>query len=120
MSQSSKEGIVRIGATIVIPEILKRFRVDPVDVITEAGLDPKVFDDPDNMVSFAARSRLVELSVARTGCQHFGLLAGQQCTPVQFSNQAPKKSEMAAPQIFALYSRKHAAHQCFVYHRNYF
>ncbi len=78
MSQASGGGTARIGATIVIPEILKRFHVDPDDVIAEAGLDPKLFDDPDNMVSFAARSRLLELCVARTGCQHFGLLVGQR------------------------------------------
>ena len=47
-------------------------------MLDEAGIDPKVFDNPDNRVFLAARSRLVALGAARTGCPHFGLLVGQE------------------------------------------
>jgi AraC-like DNA-binding protein len=40
-------------------------------------LDLKLFDDPDNLISYAARGRLLSRCVARTGCKHFGLLLGQ-------------------------------------------
>jgi AraC-like DNA-binding protein len=46
--------------------------------MAEAGLDLKLFDDPDNLISYAARGRLLERCVAATGCEHFGLLLGQR------------------------------------------
>jgi hypothetical protein len=46
--------------------------------LAEANLDLELFDNPDNVISYAARNHLVELCVARTGCGHFGLLVGQR------------------------------------------
>ncbi len=73
-----QEAMVRIGPTLAIPSILRSLGADPSEVIGEAGLDPKLFDDPDNLISYAARSALIALCVAETGCSHFGLLIGQQ------------------------------------------
>lgn len=47
-------------------------------MLAEVGLHMALFDNPDNRISFAARGRLLSLCVARTGCQHFGLLIGKQ------------------------------------------
>jgi hypothetical protein len=44
-------------------------------------LDLKLFDDPDNLISHAARSRVISLCIAPTGCRHFGLLLGQRGSP---------------------------------------
>jgi AraC-like DNA-binding protein len=71
-------GQVRIGGALGIPIVLKSLGVDPAEVLAEAGVDPKLFEDPNNLISFAARNRLAALGVARTGCPHFGLLVGQQ------------------------------------------
>ncbi len=68
---------VRIGITTVIPELLQSLGADPVEVLAEVGLDPKLFADPGNVMSLAARGRLFSHCVARTGCKHFGLLIGQ-------------------------------------------
>ena len=76
--RDAREGTVRLGAVVIIPAILRQLGVDPAEVLAEAGLDPKAFDDPDNRIPFAGRSRLICLCVARTGCRHFGLLVGQQ------------------------------------------
>jgi AraC-like DNA-binding protein len=46
--------------------------------LAEVGFDLNLFDDPDNLISYASRSRLLAHCVARTGCRHFGLLIGQQ------------------------------------------
>lgn len=47
------------------------------EMLSAAGIDAGIFDDPDNMISFSARSRLM-LQCARKGdCAHFGLLVGQ-------------------------------------------
>src|SRR5450631_3141963 len=72
------EATLRIGSTLAIPAVLQSLGVNPAEVLAEAGFDASLFDDPDNQISYAARGRLVNHCVARTGCQHFGLLVGQQ------------------------------------------
>jgi AraC-like DNA-binding protein len=69
---------VRIGGSLAIPAILRSLDADPVEVLAEAGVDLELFDDPENLISFATRGRLVAHCVARTGCTHFGLLVGQE------------------------------------------
>jgi AraC-like DNA-binding protein len=69
---------VRIGTTQGIPAVLRSLGVDPAGVLAEVGLDLALFDNPDNRISYAARSRLLKHCVDRTGCRHFGLLIGQQ------------------------------------------
>ena len=63
---------------MALPAVLRSLGADPAQVVAEAGLDLALFNDPDNLISYAARGRLVSHCVARTGCQHFGLLLGQQ------------------------------------------
>ena len=76
--QVSREGTVRIGTVAALPAVLRDLGVDPNEVLTEAGLALKLFDDSDNVISYACRSHLLEACVAKTGCRHFGLLLGQQ------------------------------------------
>ena len=73
-----KQATVRVGGAVEIPALLRDFGVDPEDVVTAAGIDPKLFADPDNLITYAARSLLVKHCVARTGCQYFGLMLGQR------------------------------------------
>jgi hypothetical protein len=61
-----------------LPALLRRLGADPAAIVAEAGFDLDVFDDPDNLVSFAARGRLMRQCVTATGCAHFGLLVGQR------------------------------------------
>ena len=68
---------VRVGVAAAIPAVLRSLGADPAKVLTGAGFDPKLFDDPDNLISYAARGRLLGRCVAATGCRHFGLLLGQ-------------------------------------------
>jgi len=72
------EATVRIGGTFALPAILRNLGADPADLLAEAGFDLKLFDDPDNRVSYAARGHLLAHCVERTGCRHLGLLVGQQ------------------------------------------
>jgi AraC-like DNA-binding protein len=78
VEHAPREAMVRIGSVMAIPAVLESLGADPAEVLAEAGFDPAMFDDPDNLISFAARTRLVNLCAARTGCRHFGLLLGQQ------------------------------------------
>ena len=72
------DGTLRIGPLISIPRLLREMAVDPANVMREAGIDPALFEDPENTISFAAMGRLFSLCVARSGCPHFGLLVGRQ------------------------------------------
>jgi AraC-like DNA-binding protein len=76
--QKPRPATLRVGGALEILSVLKSFRADPDEVLTEAGIDPRLFDDPGNLITYAARDRLMKLCVARTGCQHFGLLVGQR------------------------------------------
>ena len=69
--------MVRIGTSMAIPAVLESLGANPAEVLAEAGFDLALFDDPNNLISFAARSRLFSHCVATTGCRHFGLLVGQ-------------------------------------------
>jgi AraC-like DNA-binding protein len=70
------EATVRVGGSAGVPEVLRSLGVEPAALLAEAGLDPALFDDPNNVVSYVRRGRLLRLCVERTGCRHFGLLVG--------------------------------------------
>jgi AraC-like DNA-binding protein len=76
--QEAEAATVRVGSALAIPAVLRSLGADPVHVLAEAGIDIALFDDPEHRISFAARSRLVQHCVERTGCRHFGLLVGAQ------------------------------------------
>jgi len=69
---------VRVASAWAIPEVLRSLGADPAEVLVRAGLDSALFSDPDNLISFTARGRLLRHCVDATGCPHFGLLVGQQ------------------------------------------
>jgi len=75
---ANSEAGVRIGTILALPSILRNLGANPVEIFSEAGVDLAWFDDPDNRISYAARSHLIAHCAARTGCQHLGLLIGQQ------------------------------------------
>ncbi len=72
------EPMLRIGTAIGIPAALYSLGLDPEKVLSEAGADVGIFNDPDNLISFNARSRLLAHCAAAADCAHFGLLAAQQ------------------------------------------
>ncbi|MBM6595258.1 AraC family transcriptional regulator [Microvirga pudoricolor] len=73
-------GHIHLGVAKEIAPTLCDFGIDPDPVISEAGLDPSLFDDGANVIPHASLGRLLTLCVARTHCQHFGLLVGQRAT----------------------------------------
>lgn len=69
---------VRIGPICAVPDVLRSLGRDPDVVLREIGIDPRLFDDPDNLISYAARARILGQCAAKTGCRHFGLLIGER------------------------------------------
>lgn len=78
LKRKPSEATLRVGGALAITAVLRDFGVDPREVLIEAGIAPKLFDDPDNLITYRARGRLMTRSVVRTGCPHFGLLVGQR------------------------------------------
>jgi AraC-like DNA-binding protein len=70
--------LLRVAGARELLVVLEDFGVDSNEVLTEAGIDPELFADPDYLITYAARDRLFRQCVSRTGCQHFGLLVGQR------------------------------------------
>lgn len=70
--------VLRIGATRGVPSVLQELGEDSSKLICEAGLNPKIFENPDNRMSLHARGALLAHCAAVTGCPHFGLLTGQK------------------------------------------
>jgi hypothetical protein len=73
-------GFIHLGAAKEICTVLAELGANPERIIAEAGLDPRLFDDGNNLISFRALSHLLALCVERTNCPHFGLLVGQKAT----------------------------------------
>ena len=74
----SPDATVRVGGAAAILTLVEEFGVDPLQVLREAGIDPKLFEDPDSLITYQARGRLMSRAVSRSGCQHFGLLVGER------------------------------------------
>ena len=85
MAMSSRKGrphkaeaTVRVAPIMALPEMLRRFGIQPEVVLSQLGLTPELFDDPDNLIGTGARGRLLELSADITDCPHFAFLLGQK------------------------------------------
>lgn len=75
------DGEVRVAPLCGMPDLLRKFQVNPEEVLAGTGLDLSVFDDPDNSVPFRTAGRVLHACVERTKCRHFGLLLGEDTGP---------------------------------------
>ena len=65
-----------VGALTAVPGLIRQLGADPEPIIAGAGLAPGALDDPANRIPYEGFARLLRDAAARTGCPHFGLLAG--------------------------------------------
>jgi len=75
-----RAGYTELGAAQEIAPALRALGVEPASVFEEAGLDLRLFDNAANVIPHATLGRLLTLCVARTRCEHFGLLVGRRAT----------------------------------------
>ncbi len=76
--QKPQTATLRVAGAAEILPVLRDFGANPNEVLARAGITPNLFDDPGNLITYAARDRLFTECVAETGCPHFGLLVGQR------------------------------------------
>lgn len=71
-------GRIRVAPLAEIPVLLAERGIDLALPFVQSGLDPHLLDDPENLVSYDALSRLLDACVELTGLPHFGLLVGRR------------------------------------------
>jgi AraC-like DNA-binding protein len=74
----SGRGEIRVGPVLAIPAVLTEFGVSPSRAFAQAGVDPRLFEDPDNRMPLEDLGNLFDTCVVLTDCRHFGLLVGQR------------------------------------------
>lgn len=60
-----------------LPVVLKELGVDFADLLAEFGLQPSLFEDPENTLPFALAGRIIGRCVDRTRCGHLGIVMGK-------------------------------------------
>ena len=75
------EGAVHVGPLLPVPALLNEMGADADELLASVGIEPLLLSDADNLTTFATAGRLLGECVARTGCDHFGLLVGQRGGP---------------------------------------
>jgi AraC-like DNA-binding protein len=71
-------GDTEIGPLTPIPALLRRFGADPQRVLRSVGIDPHIFENPDNRLSLGRVGLLLRACIEATGQPHFGLLVGNE------------------------------------------
>jgi AraC-like DNA-binding protein len=72
------ENLQRVGFLSCLPELLRRFGVDPLEVLAAAGLSASALENPDGTIPYRAMGLLSQLSCEKTRCSYFGLEIGRQ------------------------------------------
>jgi AraC-like DNA-binding protein len=65
-----------LGALTDVPGLVRQLGADPAIVLADAGIDAGALDDASERIPYTDLARLLAAAAARTGCPHFGLLAG--------------------------------------------
>jgi AraC-like DNA-binding protein len=71
-------GTLRISAVWHLPALLRELGVDLEDTLAAAHLQPGIFDEPDNPITYPELQRLLLACEERSGRDDFGLLIGQR------------------------------------------
>lgn len=71
---------LRVGIAAGTSAVLRDLGVDPEIVFEETGLSGTLFDDPENIISFADLGRVLSVASRTAKCPHFGLLVGERST----------------------------------------
>lgn len=82
----SSAGEISVGPIVSLPGLLNELGCKPAKVFADAGIDPSVFEKPQNRLQLADAGRLVANCAKITNCPHIGLLLGHR---FQLQNLGP-------------------------------
>ena len=74
----SSEDLQLVAPLSSVPALLRRFGINPAEVLAAAGLSATALDDPKALIPYAGMGLLLEAAASKTRCPHFGLEVGQQ------------------------------------------
>jgi hypothetical protein len=77
-SFSPEKDLQLVGPLSSVPELLRRFGINPAEVLTAAGLSATALDNPEATIPYAEAGLLLEVAADQTRCPHFGLEVGKQ------------------------------------------
>jgi AraC-like DNA-binding protein len=77
-STAVNDGCIRAAPLAGASGLLRELGAEPAAVFAQAGVDPRLFECPDNIVPFSAAGRLLLACASATDCPHFGLLLGER------------------------------------------
>lgn len=69
---------IRIGPLSGVPAILTELGKDPAQVLGAFGMNPDLLKHPEVRIPYSLMGRILAHCARTTGCDHFGLLVGQQ------------------------------------------
>src|SRR5690349_15987682 len=64
----TKRSYQRVGGMVVIPDLLREMGVDPITVLSRAGLDGGAISDAENKIPYVSMGRLFHECALATGC----------------------------------------------------
>jgi AraC-like DNA-binding protein len=106
------ENLQRVGFLCHLPQLLRRFGVDPLKVLAAAGLGPYALDKPEGTIPYRAMGLLATASCESTGRPHFGLDLGREIriSSLGVLGELMRNSPTLriALQDFALHQHRHA------------
>lgn len=73
-----RPGDIRVSPLLAIPALLTAKGIDPALAFARARVDARLFEHPDNRISFNAGGRLLAVCADLANCSHFGLLLGER------------------------------------------
>ncbi|TXS92949.1 AraC family transcriptional regulator [Parahaliea maris] len=70
--------LIRTTALNGFADLVAEFNVSPLDLMHEAGISPRLLDDPDHFIPYRAYCQLMDLAAQTTKTPEFGLLLGDK------------------------------------------
>lgn len=80
-AQVASEQTLRVGNFVNLAGVLRSLGCEPGPVFRASGFQAREFIDPDHRVDFLQTSKLLKRCVDITGCDHLGLMLGEQSCP---------------------------------------
>jgi AraC-like DNA-binding protein len=80
-SANNWEATFRVGPLVNLAPLVRSLGCNPEPLFKQAGFCLEDFQDPDHRMPYIRSSQLLASCVEATGCEHLGLLLGQQAEP---------------------------------------
>lgn len=108
---------------VALPALIRRLGADPDPILAAAGLDPRALAEPSNRIPYAPLVRVLNDAAVRTGCPHFGLLAGRtwQLSSMGVVGEIVRHSPTIGQALHELVTHQHLNAEgalAFLLHRN--